>query len=458
MKEKHIFHTDAEDVSDEDINIEKHFLTGDHVTQEQVDNFAYDIYERQFSRFEALKGSGLFSDIEAVLIVDALSDDRMASYITGSMAAVPGEYDHNDEIQYQSHDSDLSISMKELRPHIASLRKAIVKQMEHYFEPEEFALIAKTLKDGVLGGVKQLEGGLRHKHAVLRVAAERGSPAEHRKLLESVSKGNKTALDVLHASENVSPYILMPEAIAEKGGDMIMSTIKLENFSDELYDDAVSTQVVYEHFNQMMQLCVNLADNGLMFRDIKPDNIEIDKETGDVLVVDLDGLFKVGTNQLAMVTPAYIPPELDNKTFVETHVSEMVFQMGVVLRNLYDTRRDFIDDASKTQIVELISRMTEDVAEERIDLDQAATQVQNLQGVLLGYADTVIQFPDHELGVIETAVSGNRGGHSPVPTIDVADRDGVDDVPTAIDGGGYILSTELPDTIITKKDDDQKAA
>ena len=113
---------------------------------------------------------------------------------------------------------------------------------------------------------------------------------------------------------------------------------RLQKTLKDSWDLGVISSAQYWSSIQYIGRChVKLMDHlkraGWLHNDIKPENYMVDKETGEVIVIDLGGASKIGDTPMAL-TDEYLPPEmLANRkaNFKPATVGSNVFMLGATL-------------------------------------------------------------------------------------------------------------------------------
>ena len=411
MKEGQFLRMNADSAGkDAPQNVERAFKDDDFVTQEQIYDFADDLYARHVAGMKQLAKDKNLSKNQVMLLVDAMSEDRIYKMIVRPEKQSDGVYRSVADELFKDENRDLAfdderkgklssgLTFDDVKPMISRIRKAILFRLGSHMEPGEFAMVKKTLKEGSLGDIKELEQSGSQDNLILRQAGDLKLNSESlKKMLRKASKGNKDALKMLEKGRGAPDSLLVPRLIAEgeKGGDMIMEKMRLETMTDKMFDKGVPTYKLLQYWQQMLDLTIDLESQGVMMRDLKTDNVEIDVETDQVVVVDLDGLFPIGTKQITMYSEGYDLPEFERGD-PKTSADEMTYQMGRMLTEVYDTR---FDDIHKSGLVAdmilLIREMTKKKPKDRISLQEARDRINEFEKTALGFADTMVDIAEH---------------------------------------------------------------
>lgn len=153
----------------------------------------------------------------------------------------------------------------------------------------------------------------------------------------------------------------------------------LKPLSNLFEEDDISTREIFKYFTQTIETLIEMNRRGVMMRDLKLQNIEVNREKGEMMFIDIDGLYPIGPQFPVIFSQDYTPPELENKgPFVETRASEQVYQMGIILEILLGYRVDSIANEYLDDWRILASDMTKSHPRLRITLETALIRVKEL--------------------------------------------------------------------------------
>ncbi|CBY13891.1 unnamed protein product [Oikopleura dioica] len=112
----------------------------------------------------------------------------------------------------------------------------------------------------------------------------------------------------------------------ERKSSFVLVMEKLENVTD-LYEfvgemGPLSEEAALFIFKQVIEAISELADVGISHRDIKDENILINRETLQVFIIDFGCASRTGLSSNPCGTPEYWAPEVFTETEVETEITD----------------------------------------------------------------------------------------------------------------------------------------
>ena len=172
----------------------------------------------------------------------------------------------------------------------------------------------------------------------------------------------------------------VPDATMTKfhGMKELFDYLYVEN-GDNLEDNPELAKKDVLLFLENMLRCINgvrfLEDNGLVLSDISVCNIGINSENNKSFYFDFDFIYQVGdeVNFDYALSRAYLPPELGYGSDSKAKPQNMVFQLGVVLRDVGLALK--IDNDKFDQLVQ---QMCDEKLDKRISLTEAQQKLQEI--------------------------------------------------------------------------------
>lgn len=127
---------------------------------------------------------------------------------------------------------------------------------------------------------------------------------------------------------------------------------------------------------ESLEAATFLQENGLMLRDICPENIALDTQTGNAILHDIGALVCIGEEQVdGIAHKGYFPPEIQEKPNIAASSLEMVYQFGRVIETLAGASALGADEG---YLYDIAAKMTCRNPEERITLDAAIQAINQL--------------------------------------------------------------------------------
>ncbi len=391
------------------------FLTADHVKQSDVDRAAHIIFENYV---QDLVKDGINRE-NVLLVVEALSERKLFK----RMGSTPFRYTKDDDVEILGGAARIAgFKEEDFHPYIDILRKAILDKLRDYLEPEDFGVLKNEL-DGS-PNLRRLD----------RLGEDE---SVFRKIGFNETGGNREALKFLRTLDDVPEGIVLPEIVDDESDHVVLELKPgLTSLGEINRKQWGAPDDILKHIKDAVDLCVYLKSVGLMMRDIKLSNFEVDT-SGKVFIVDLETLFFLGENEKCMYTPGYMPPEFhrtDDRGRLETKSEEMVWQLGVAMDNIFQKIQASLPADVRAEFSDLIWKMQEMHPDRRPTLKYVVAVMEDLMGQLKpekpsadilakrGAVDSSPE-PNTQLGEKETGVIPNqfeiqRGKQKPNPPKD----------------------------------------
>lgn len=330
------------------------FLYDDYLPHSAVQEYAQKIIQKYKNRVSNYPED---RKQQVMILVDSLSRQNLKQLLLI-------RYGDNYDGGVSQHEL---LSDEDVEYHLKRLRKALLWEIGAELDPETFGLIVDELS---LSHVKHFERPQNRNDAVIR--ADRGYSARQ----------NMIACEKLADAKIKEPRIILPEAIGDENGG-VMQTYKknLKDFRSVLESEHnYSIEQLLDFLKQCLELIVYLKRNEIVMRDIKLENFEIDKKTGEVVIVDVEGFYTEGIEAEKIYTDEYEPPEFreNDGVMLKTRHTEMAYQIGVAVLYFVSFTRRILPERELAFIESIGEKLARDNPKDRLPLEDALKLIERI--------------------------------------------------------------------------------
>ncbi len=259
----------------------------------------------------------------------------------------------------------LEQAMEELIQHHPSQYRACSEDIEVDFESENIVLV-KKIGAGGMGIV--YEGYDNHLGRSVAVKLLPARLSDDPKAKERLLREAQAAAQLSH--ENI--VTIHSIQLNSKQPYIVQQLVRGETLGDQLDRQGTLSSVELESL--AIQICkglVNAHRHGLIHRDLKPDNILIEKETGMVRIADFGlarrtGLTTITGEGIIAGTPSCMSPEQTRGEELDTRSD--LFSLGCLLYRAAVGRDPFVGDDPYVVMDQIRTRTIEPVSKFRKDL------------------------------------------------------------------------------------------
>lgn len=265
---------------------------------------------------------------------------------------------------------------------IERIRRALMEELKKRLTKQDFAMI---------------EGDFQKTHGVLTRIRRVRSQSGVKELMRTREIGGESLREnIIEACDNLSalppnPHIARISRYDSMSGHVIVEDRPLKTAfemhkelkqNESSAEQASISRDMLTAFSGCLEGAEYLVKNGIFLQDIKLDNLGRDRENGQGFLFDLDGLVVEGKRTDARISAKkYRPPEWKKglEYFLQPSEKEMVYQFGVSLRSIAETRHFSVSETMRQFIVnELVPLMTNPEPEKRISIKEALRMTKNM--------------------------------------------------------------------------------